>query len=105
SPLAMCGNCAICQDTWDDVASTLPCGHQFCRRCILQWAQTNPSCPLCRRTMETVRFSDDAAELSKGRRRRVQLHPWGTICVFADSFVQGPTCCPLECAIVTSLCQ
>ncbi|TRZ09954.1 hypothetical protein HGM15179_017152 [Zosterops borbonicus] len=58
----MCGNCAICQDTWDDVASTLPCGHQFCRRCILQWAQTNPSCPLCRRTMETVRFSDDAGD-------------------------------------------
>lgn len=58
----MGGNCAICQDTWDDVASALPCGHHFCRGCILQWAQTNPSCPLCRRTMETVRFSDDAGD-------------------------------------------
>ncbi|XP_064261327.1 uncharacterized protein LOC135291227 [Passer domesticus] len=56
------GNCTICQDTWDDVASTLPCGHQFCRGCILQWAQTNPSCPLCRGAIETVRFSDDAGD-------------------------------------------
>uniref|UniRef100_A0A8C5UGC5 RING-type domain-containing protein n=1 Tax=Malurus cyaneus samueli TaxID=2593467 RepID=A0A8C5UGC5_9PASS len=52
------GNCAICQDTWDDVASALPCGHRFCRGCILRWARTNPSCP--------------------------ELHPWDTICVFAD---------------------
>uniref|UniRef100_A0A803VLJ2 RING-type domain-containing protein n=1 Tax=Ficedula albicollis TaxID=59894 RepID=A0A803VLJ2_FICAL len=42
----MGGNCAICQDTWDDVASTLPCGHHFCRGCILQWAEINPVCPL-----------------------------------------------------------
>uniref|UniRef100_A0A8C0U147 RING-type domain-containing protein n=1 Tax=Cyanistes caeruleus TaxID=156563 RepID=A0A8C0U147_CYACU len=44
----MGGNCAICQDIWNDMASALPCGHQFCWECILQWAQTNPSCPLCR---------------------------------------------------------
>ncbi|TRZ09936.1 hypothetical protein HGM15179_017171 [Zosterops borbonicus] len=56
----MGGNCVICQDTWDDVASTLPCGHHFCQGCILQWAQINPVCPLCRRPIETVRFSDDA---------------------------------------------
>ncbi|XP_068033466.1 E3 ubiquitin-protein ligase Topors-like [Anomalospiza imberbis] len=56
------GNCAICQNTWDDVASTLPCGHQFCRGCILRWARTNPSCPLCRGAIETVRFSDDAGD-------------------------------------------
>uniref|UniRef100_A0A803W226 RING-type domain-containing protein n=1 Tax=Ficedula albicollis TaxID=59894 RepID=A0A803W226_FICAL len=31
----MDGNCAICQDTWDDVASALPCGHLFCQVCIL----------------------------------------------------------------------
>uniref|UniRef100_A0A8C3V276 RING-type domain-containing protein n=1 Tax=Catharus ustulatus TaxID=91951 RepID=A0A8C3V276_CATUS len=48
----MSGNCAICQDTCNDVASALPCGHQFCRGCILQWAQTNPSCPLCRGVIE-----------------------------------------------------
>uniref|UniRef100_A0A8C3UVM8 RING-type domain-containing protein n=1 Tax=Catharus ustulatus TaxID=91951 RepID=A0A8C3UVM8_CATUS len=55
-------NCAICQDTCNDVASALPCGHQFCQGCILQWAQTNPSCPLCRGAIETLRFSDNTDE-------------------------------------------
>ncbi|CAN8174184.1 unnamed protein product [Coccothraustes coccothraustes] len=58
----MGGNCAICQDTWDDVASAQPCGRHFCRGCILQWAQINPVCPPCRRAIETVRFSDNAGE-------------------------------------------
>uniref|UniRef100_A0A8D2MNQ5 RING-type domain-containing protein n=1 Tax=Zonotrichia albicollis TaxID=44394 RepID=A0A8D2MNQ5_ZONAL len=51
-------NCAICQDTCEDMASTLPCHHQFCLGCILRWTQRNPVCPLCRRTIVTVRFSD-----------------------------------------------
>uniref|UniRef100_A0A8C3UZ92 RING-type domain-containing protein n=1 Tax=Catharus ustulatus TaxID=91951 RepID=A0A8C3UZ92_CATUS len=51
-------NCPICQDTWDDMASALPCRHQFCLGCILRWATTNPSCPLCRTQIETVRFSE-----------------------------------------------
>uniref|UniRef100_A0A8C3MGX9 RING-type E3 ubiquitin transferase n=1 Tax=Geospiza parvula TaxID=87175 RepID=A0A8C3MGX9_GEOPR len=51
-------NCPICQDTWDDAASALPCCHQFCLGCILRWATTNPSCPLCRTQIETVRFSE-----------------------------------------------
>uniref|UniRef100_A0A8D2MVM2 RING-type E3 ubiquitin transferase n=1 Tax=Zonotrichia albicollis TaxID=44394 RepID=A0A8D2MVM2_ZONAL len=50
--------CPICQDTWDDAASALPCCHQFCLGCILRWATTNPSCPLCRTQIETVRFSE-----------------------------------------------
>ncbi|XP_023802298.1 E3 ubiquitin-protein ligase SH3RF1-like [Cyanistes caeruleus] len=51
-------NCPICQETWDDAASVLPCCHQFCLGCILRWATTNPSCPLCRTAIETVRFSE-----------------------------------------------
>uniref|UniRef100_U3KLH1 RING-type E3 ubiquitin transferase n=1 Tax=Ficedula albicollis TaxID=59894 RepID=U3KLH1_FICAL len=51
-------NCPICQETWDDMASALPCRHQFCLGCILRWATTNPSCPLCRTLIETVRFSE-----------------------------------------------
>uniref|UniRef100_A0A8C5TWQ5 RING-type domain-containing protein n=1 Tax=Malurus cyaneus samueli TaxID=2593467 RepID=A0A8C5TWQ5_9PASS len=62
------GNGAICQDTWDDVASALPCGHRFCQGCILRWARTNPSCPLCRGAIETLRFSDDAGDLLSGSR-------------------------------------
>ncbi|NXB59944.1 TOPRS ligase, partial [Struthidea cinerea] len=52
------GNCLICQDTPKDVTSALPCHHQFCLGCILRWTQTNPSCPLCRTPIDTIRFSE-----------------------------------------------
>ncbi|NXM41458.1 TOPRS ligase, partial [Gymnorhina tibicen] len=52
------GNCAICQDSWKNVASALPCRHCFCLGCILRWTKRNPSCPLCRTPIETVRFSE-----------------------------------------------
>uniref|UniRef100_A0A8C0ZGX0 RING-type domain-containing protein n=1 Tax=Cyanistes caeruleus TaxID=156563 RepID=A0A8C0ZGX0_CYACU len=36
-------NCPICQDSWKDVASALPCHHQFCQ-CISRylWEVTSP---------------------------------------------------------------
>ncbi|NXS38704.1 CHFR ligase, partial [Pomatostomus ruficeps] len=52
------GNCLICQDTLKDAASALPCHHRFCLGCILRWTQTNPSCPVCRTPIDTVRFSE-----------------------------------------------
>uniref|UniRef100_A0A8C3Y5R3 RING-type domain-containing protein n=1 Tax=Catharus ustulatus TaxID=91951 RepID=A0A8C3Y5R3_CATUS len=55
APLENYSNCLICQDTPKDVASALPCHHQFCLGCILRWTQTNPLCPLCRTPIETVR--------------------------------------------------
>ncbi|XP_050185765.1 E3 ubiquitin-protein ligase Topors-like [Myiozetetes cayanensis] len=51
-------SCPICHSTRNDVASTLPCHHQFCLGCILRWAKTNPACPLCSKPVETVRFSE-----------------------------------------------
>ncbi|XP_027519669.1 E3 ubiquitin-protein ligase Topors-like [Corapipo altera] len=54
--------CSICQDTRKDVASALPCRHQFCLGCILRWTRRNPSCPLCRRMIETVRFSEQSEQ-------------------------------------------
>ncbi|XP_023803752.1 uncharacterized protein LOC111945296 [Cyanistes caeruleus] len=51
-------NFPVRQDTFKDVASTLPCHHQFCLGCILRWTQRNPVCPLCRGAIVTVRFSD-----------------------------------------------
>ncbi|NWT48859.1 TOPRS ligase, partial [Chroicocephalus maculipennis] len=50
-------SCTICCDAQDGVASVLPCLHQFCVGCILRWARTSLTCPLCRGQIGEVRFS------------------------------------------------
>lgn len=41
--------CPICLDSWKEISYILPCLHQFCYTCILQWAENTPKCPLCKR--------------------------------------------------------
>lgn len=55
-------SCPICCDAPDDVAYAMPCGHRFCLGCILRWAERNPACPLCRRSILTVKFSDHGGD-------------------------------------------
>ncbi|XP_050185752.1 E3 ubiquitin-protein ligase Topors-like [Myiozetetes cayanensis] len=55
-------SCPICCDAPDDVAHAMPCGHRFCLGCILRWAERNPACPLCRRSILTVKFSDHGGD-------------------------------------------
>lgn len=50
-------SCPICHDEQEGVAYVIPCGHEFCMGCILRWAEKKPECPLCRRLIESVRFS------------------------------------------------
>uniref|UniRef100_A0A8C0ZAQ1 RING-type domain-containing protein n=1 Tax=Cyanistes caeruleus TaxID=156563 RepID=A0A8C0ZAQ1_CYACU len=50
-------SCPICHDEREGVAYVIPCGHEFCMGCILRWAEKKPECPLCRRLIESVRFS------------------------------------------------
>ncbi|XP_025752251.1 uncharacterized protein LOC112841372, partial [Manacus vitellinus] len=50
-------SCPICHDEQEGVSYVIPCGHKFCMGCILRWAEKKPECPLCRRLIESVRFS------------------------------------------------
>uniref|UniRef100_A0A8C5TIN6 RING-type domain-containing protein n=1 Tax=Malurus cyaneus samueli TaxID=2593467 RepID=A0A8C5TIN6_9PASS len=52
----MLWSCPICCDAPDDVTYVMPCGHRFCLGCILRWAERNPACPLCRRSILTVKI-------------------------------------------------
>jgi len=38
--------CAICRDVFDRPRSCQPCGHTFCKECLMQWEEYN--CPTCR---------------------------------------------------------
>ncbi|NWQ78529.1 TOPRS ligase, partial [Columbina picui] len=51
-------SCPICQDARSDIASAMPCQHQFCLGCILRWTERRPECPLCRRPIASIRFSE-----------------------------------------------
>jgi len=39
--------CAICMSDAMDSVRIAACSHQFCRGCIMQWASSKRSCPLC----------------------------------------------------------
>ena len=39
--------CAICLDALKN-AHELPCGHQFCKSCVLPWVKSGKTCPVCR---------------------------------------------------------
>ncbi|CAK7222394.1 hypothetical protein SBRCBS47491_004851 [Sporothrix bragantina] len=56
--------CVICLDTVADPCVAQPCGHRhFDFLCLLSWLLSrHPSCPLCKATVETVRYGDDLAK-------------------------------------------
>lgn len=58
--------CPICLDSWKEISYILPCLHQFCYTCILQWAENTPKCPLCKRRilsiLHSVRTENDYME-------------------------------------------
>ena len=40
--------CPVCL-TIDDECVTTPCGHSYCRKCIVRWMHKKVHCPLCRK--------------------------------------------------------
>ncbi|XP_021151109.2 uncharacterized protein LOC135577300 [Columba livia] len=58
--------CPVCQDSWEEASYVTPCLHRFCYPCILQWAESKPECPLCKRRIlsivHSVRADDDFEE-------------------------------------------
>eukprot|EP00075_Anas_platyrhynchos_P013604 XP_027302857.1 uncharacterized protein LOC113840376 [Anas platyrhynchos] len=51
---ALESRCPICLDTWDNAGYVMPCLHQFCFRCIQQWVESKPECPLCKRRVSSI---------------------------------------------------
>jgi len=41
-------DCSICYEVIGSSFKKLKCCHFFCKKCIFNWLDTNPSCPCCR---------------------------------------------------------
>lgn len=41
--------CPVCMCSDKDEYVTTPCGHSFCRKCIVTWMYKKVQCPLCRK--------------------------------------------------------
>jgi hypothetical protein len=41
-------DCTICLNVCNMTVSLKPCGHIFCKNCILRWAENSSSCPNCK---------------------------------------------------------
>uniref|UniRef100_A0A7S0J4D9 RING-type domain-containing protein n=1 Tax=Calcidiscus leptoporus TaxID=127549 RepID=A0A7S0J4D9_9EUKA len=54
--------CPLCLESPADTVA-VPCAHQFCAHCLAQWAQRQPTCPLCR-TILTVPVSRSSQQTS-----------------------------------------
>ncbi|KQK73978.1 E3 ubiquitin-protein ligase Topor [Amazona aestiva] len=64
--MALETRCPICLDSSEEGASyVLPCLHQFCYTCILQWSENSPECPLCRRRMTSIMQSGQGDDNSQ----------------------------------------
>ncbi|XP_031458522.1 uncharacterized RING finger protein C2A9.04c-like [Phasianus colchicus] len=74
--------CPICLDTMDDASYVMPCLHQFCFGCIQRWAESRPTCPLCKRRVESilhsVRADDSFQEVVVGQQVRARTAPHHT---------------------------
>ncbi|XP_072164637.1 E3 ubiquitin-protein ligase RNF181-like [Diadema setosum] len=71
------GKCPICLVPYmeGDVTSTLPCSHEFHRRCILPWLSKTNSCPLCRHELPT---DDEDYEAYRKRKARAKQREFET---------------------------
>ncbi|XP_061180921.1 RING finger protein 151-like [Saccostrea echinata] len=50
--------CSICQDVFQD-PQRAPCGHSFCRKCILPWLRQSQSCPEDRKPVKEKQLHHD----------------------------------------------
>lgn len=72
-------NCAICLQLFDD-AQTAPCGHVFCRDCIVRALQHRSQCPLCKQPVTRRQLQDSPLGLIAkefGELRAVYEHETG----------------------------
>lgn len=54
--LGFMATCVICLETITNKTVCIPCYHEFCSSCILEWNLQNNTCPLCRKNVVNVQI-------------------------------------------------
>ena len=54
--------CPVCGQNRDEAAYVTPCLHQLCLGCALRWAKQQPTCAVCKKSIEAIRYSVWAEE-------------------------------------------
>ncbi|KAI1462175.1 SNF2 family N-terminal domain-containing protein [Annulohypoxylon moriforme] len=49
--------CIICQSSFT-LGVLTPCGHQFCKDCVLHWLKASTTCPMCKKHMRASSLQD-----------------------------------------------
>jgi len=65
--------CVICMCKPKNKAGLDCCQHEFCRKCIIKWSETENSCPLCKRKFTEVKTAKSTKKI-KNKRQRPDHH-------------------------------
>ena len=65
--------CVICMCKPKNKAGLDCCQHEFCRKCIVKWSETENSCPLCKRKFTEVKTAKSTKKI-KNKRQRPDHH-------------------------------
>ena len=59
--------CTICQEYLTMPVQLIQCSHFYCQSCIIQWLETNNSCPICRKaiTVDPMLWDDTSYTYKK----------------------------------------
>jgi len=58
--------CVICQEEKRAEWRALPCAHVFHDKCVKDWLEQNPSCPVCRMTFPTLQAGPTGVGPARG---------------------------------------
>ena len=84
-------SCTLCDDNFKEL--NLPCGHTFCRACVVRWFERQRTCPECRVNIPP------GAPLPTNWTVRAQVDELRVRCRFGvkeegDGWVADEACCP-----------